>query len=243
MIDDRFRRMAVGMVVGVLVVTPVTPLVGARAQQAPVGDQWADNCDEARTLSESRTYEGAIDTPEDVDVLGLELPEKGSYATVQLVVPTTEGVFVVDVAGSISIANVRLEDGVYHNQPPSFAELEDAVSSFRALDRRGTDNSSFGVFAEQSGRACLAFYDDRPDAATFPYQWQATLTFNEPGETNPPGQILSAEEAAQYRRDLRTLSERVSELEATVEALEQRVADLEDELANETATGNDDSGT
>lgn len=241
MTEDRLRRMAVGMVVVVFVVA--ASMAGIRAQQTPVGDRWADNCDEARTLSESGTYDGSVNTPGDVDMLGLELPEKGSYAIVRLLVPVSEGEFAIDVAGSVSIANERLEQGLYHDETPNFVIFDNPVSSFRARNTEGIDNSSFGVFAEQSGRACLAFYDDRPDAATFPYQWQVTLTFNAPGETNPSGQILSAEEAAQYRRDLRTLSERVSELEATVEVLEQRVADLEDELANETATGNDDFGT
>lgn len=113
MTEDRFMRMAlvvfVSVVVGVLVVAVVTSTLGVRAQQAPVGDKWADNCDEAETIRESGTYDGTINSPDDVDVLGVELPQKGAYVTVQPVVPTTEGVFMIDVVGNVSVANKRFQ--------------------------------------------------------------------------------------------------------------------------------------
>lgn len=232
MTDDRFTGMAVtvsvSVVVAMLVAAAAASTVGVGAQQAPVGDDWVDTCDEAETITESGTYNGTIDTPDDVDVLGIEFPEKGAYVTVQLLVPTSEDRFAGDLQGSFSIANTRLEEGVTASS-----------SMVRSSNSEGIGNSSFAVFAEQSGRVCLGFSERDPDQARFPYQWQATLTFNAPSETDPPGQILSPEEATQYRQDVRTLAERVNELEATVEDLERRVTELEAELQNQTDGGDD----
>jgi PGF-CTERM protein len=171
---------------------------------AVADDEYPDSCGEPQVLSGGE-YAGAIDSPLDRDKMILTL-DKGEYYTVEFVVPESASEFRVDYTQE------------HRGDPPSIRNITNA-RSLPAGEYQIVNPSAPMLFQiwgnEDNSRICLW----TEGGESVPYEWRMSLTRNEP---TPDGI-----EVTQLRERIDQQSQRISELESSLEAKNQTIRELQ----------------
>lgn len=175
------------------------------------GDQWPDNCDAASPVAATGSYNGTINSPDDVDTFKISLPVKGDFVTMQARAPVAEDRFSISFVGPVSTGNTQAEDGVSISNA--------GLSSYAAEGL--TNNTSWAVFSEEeNATVCVEIREHNPSSAQLPCEWAVSLNKNSHGPYPLEGEVLSPAEIRDFEQRLAALEERVAELEEQVNETE-----------------------
>ncbi|USZ67688.1 hypothetical protein NGM10_13250 [Halorussus salilacus] len=216
------KRTVVLMLLIVISSTAVVP------HSVAADDEYPSPCDEAPLLDATGEYEGAIDTPEDVDTFRVQV-DRGDY--LHFNVRYAEGSVDPEVAVygiEVTRKNITSTDSRTY-RGDTYLEPDPGVE--------GTGE----LWAEESGAVCFKMHEDAPSDATVPYQWRFALDKNSPTapEFTPASDELQTR-AESLESEVEEQNETITELESQLSERQDRIAELESEL--EEAESNEESG-
>lgn len=210
------KSFAITTTICLLVLNISTAVAGVEIQS---NDNWPDECENAPTVDNTGVYNGAIDSPRDVDTLIIQIPNKGDYVSFAPRVPAEYGDFFIEVLemdGDFTDLNLSFEEGVEVNYRDS-DEIE-----IHGTDGNRIENSSWEIWAEQQEtQICISIWDDDFRQANLPYEWELRLQLN-----NPTAVVVNTEN--------RRLKTRVTNLERLLGEKNETIANLRSQINNST---------